>query len=182
MSGIPRVALLALASIPALGCGPTLGVRAELAARTRELHLCYSHRVLQLTENAFEVTGCGATVEFTDVAEGGRRELVLMQPAAALARTELQCDYGALRIVGDRAPTRRSFAGCGMSASYVLGCAPDGGCRWEREGEVVVETPVSAPTVPVGLDTPIPPPPGGGLPQPIEPPAAAPSPSPAGAP
>lgn len=181
MFGSVRVALLVLVSVVTPACGPTLGVRAELAARTRELHLCYSHRVLQLTENAFEVTGCGATVEFTDVAEGGRRELVLMQPAAALARAELQCGYGALRIVGDRAPTRRSFTGCGMSASYVLGCAPDGGCRWEREGEVVVETPVPAPAEPVGLDTTIPPPPGS-VPQPTEAPMAAPSPSPAGAP
>lgn len=138
------VSVLAVASaLCSVGCGPTLGMRAQLALRMRAFHpTCDGpYRVLQLADNAFEVSACGDSAEFTDVDPGDRRELHLMRPAVALAREEMQCDYDALEPSGDRTPTHRVFVGCGASASYDLFCNPASGCAWQRSGEIVAVAP-----------------------------------------
>jgi hypothetical protein len=159
--------IAALGVVVAAGCGPTLGARGNLVALATAYTSCeHVSRVAQLTENAFEVDGGGAMVEYTDTAAGPDRAFRLMTPAATLAAADLRCNLDGLSALGARVPTRREFSGCGMQASYGLVCLDDGGCHWEREGNATPLAMAPAPMIrpsapPDAPDTSaIPPPPG----------------------
>ena len=163
-------------ALSAAACGPTLGVRARLVARVQAFSGCRGpYNVLQLSDDAFEVRGCGRSVELTDVRPGNGRDFQLMSPAAARAREEMGCEYDSLVRTGTAGPTERRFEGCGASATYHLFCA-ELGCHWERYGDIVRTAsvapaePAPAGSVPadmepadmgsVPLDVVVPPPPG----------------------
>jgi hypothetical protein len=158
--------LALLLPLTAAACSPTLGVRGQLTIRARdEMHCPDVERVLQLTEDAFEVDGCQRMVEYADAAPGPERDWVRLLPAVRLAARDTGCSLEQLSEATVESPTRRTFSGCGATASYALECGVADGCRWNREGDVVrappppgpaVITPVSTPTA---TDT-IPPPPG----------------------
>lgn len=123
-----------VAALGLVACGPTLGVHGMLAARAREQIGCdHMTRVVQLTENAFEVDGCGQMLEYTDALAGTERDFQSMTPAASLAAADTHCSYDQLQLVGSGEPTHRAFQGCGSPVSYTLRCADAGGCHWERD-------------------------------------------------
>ncbi len=138
-------------------CGPTLGVRAQLVTRAQEQFACeHGLTVRQLTENAFEVSGCGRMVEYTDTEPGSGREFRSMTPAAALAVADTSCALDAIQPVGDQGIDARTLGGCGVTARYRLACVDDGGCHWMLAG-----TPQRAAAAPPvdSIITPVPPPP-----------------------
>ncbi len=139
-----------LFALVVLACGPTLGVHGQLVVRAREQMGCEQlTRVVQLTENAFEVDGCGRMVEYTDSVAGEERDFRAMTPAATLAAEDTHCAVEQLAPVGERAPTHRTYSGCGSTASYVLACQDAGGCHWERDGAASTGM-LTAPAVPPG--------------------------------
>lgn len=165
--GARASAISILGIVVMTACGPTLGARGNLVALAAQYTACdHMSRVAQLTENAFEVDGCGVMVEYTDTVRGSERNFRQMVPAATLAVDDLHCDLASLSSVGARVPTRREFSGCGMQARYGLVCMDEGGCHWEREGAVMhlatAAAPLIVPAAPSGSpdDASIPPPPG----------------------
>jgi hypothetical protein len=162
--------MFAFACVAAYGCGPTLGVRGRLAEQARTDMRCEEvNRVLQLTDYAFEVRGCGVIAEYGDSGMGSERVFHRITPAATIAAAETQCGLDDLQSIEERFPTRRTFVGCGSTVSYDLMCAEGVGCHWERDGEMArsVIAPVVLPTAPPPITpTPtdatevVPPPPG----------------------
>lgn len=167
-AGTGAVGIAAL--VVAVGCGPTLGVRGQLVQQAGQQNPCeHMTRVAQLSENAFEVDGCGMMVEYTDVLGGPERAFQPMVPAASLAASDTHCRLDQLVLGSDAAPMRRTFTGCGLTASYALVCVDEGGCHWDRVGTPVAATGVlvtstvlsTTPSVPAGYgDSVSPPPPG----------------------
>jgi hypothetical protein len=151
-------------AIGLIGCGPTLGVRGRLAEQARiDMRCDHLRRVLQITDDAFEVTGCGNLVEYGDSGTGDERAFHRITPAASVAMEDMQCDIDRLQSIDERFPTRRTFTGCGGRVSYDLHCAEGVGCHWQRDGDVVRAVITPAPVLQVSpppIDTPVPPPPG----------------------
>lgn len=153
--------LLVIVSLAVIGCGPTLNVRGQLARRARvDMDCAAVTQVLQLAEDAFEVDGCGRMVEYTDVAEGGARHWIRLVPAARVASEELRCPLEILELGEGALADRRTFLGCGASATYALRCVEGQGCSWAREGEITWTRP-PMPMTPPTIDAPLPPPPEG---------------------
>lgn len=115
------------------GCRPTVGPRMRIAefAGAHELRCTTATAadVTQLTENAFEVRGCGRIVELTDTDPGSGRQWELIRPAASRAVDELGCALEDIEPAGPQWPVQRTFVGCGSQITYRLACRPEG-CTW----------------------------------------------------
>jgi hypothetical protein len=150
MRGFGVVCALALALA---GCGPTLGARGRVTALARADIPCETPTgVRQLSELVFEVDGCGAEVEYAGTRVENAEHFVRVMPAATVASLDTRCAVDQLVTVGPREPMRRTFSGCGATATYELQCGSSTECRWARTGEVVrAET---------ALPLVVPPPPG----------------------
>jgi hypothetical protein len=163
MTRMRGCSVLVLGLVGVMGCGPTLGVRGHLAEQARiDMGCDHLRRVIQLTDDAFEVDGCGRMVEYGDSGMGDDRSFHRMTPAATVAAEDMRCDLDQLQVVEERFPTRRTFTGCGSRVSYDLHCTEGVGCHWQRDGEVVraVITPAPPSMLQTTPTTEVPPPPG----------------------